>query len=60
MEKKDVKLLRELLLESYRKSESTYQLFDRLFEILKYLEGNNTEEFNCKIRKEYNALKEMK
>ena len=58
MEKKDVKLLRELLLEADEKSNDTTQLFIRLWEILEYLGGNKTPEYNYRIEKEYKALKE--
>ena len=58
MEKKDVKLLRELLLEADEKSKDINQLFLRLWELLDYLGGNKTVEFNNRIEKEYKILKE--
>lgn len=58
MEKKDIELLRKLLLEADEKSNDTTQLFMRLWEILEYLGGNKTPAYNNRIEKEYKALKE--
>ena len=58
MEKKEVRLLRSLLLEADEKSKDINQLFLRLWDILDYLDGNKTEEFNQRLEKEYEMLKE--
>lgn len=56
MKKEDVKLLRKLLLEVDDKSKDTNQMFLRLWDLLDYLEGNKTTEFNNRIKKEYTTL----
>jgi len=58
MEKKDIKLLRELLNEATRKSNDVYQLYSRMIDIIDYLGGTMTPSFNDKIKKEYKVLKE--
>lgn len=56
MKKEDVKLLRKLLLEVDDKSKDINQMFLRLWDLLDYLEGNKTTEFNNRIKKEYEIL----
>ena len=60
MEKKDIDLLRHLLIEIDSKSNDTSQMFLRLWDVLDYLQGGKTEEFNRKIKKQYDTLKEIK
>ena len=56
MKKEEVKLLRKLLLEVDDKSKDIDQMFLRLWDLLDYLEGNKTTEFNNRIKKEYKIL----
>lgn len=60
MEKKDIELLRKLLIEVDSKSKDTTQMFLRLWDVIDYLQGNKTEDFNQKMKKEYESLKEAK
>lgn len=56
MDKKDIKLLRKLVSKIFRESTDTTQAFLRIWEILDYLEGNKTPEFNYRIEKEYKEI----
>ena len=58
MKYEEIKLLRKLLLEVDDKSKDNNQMFLRLWDLLDYLEGHKTEEFNRRIEREYKSLKE--
>lgn len=59
MDKKQVKLLRELFYQVDKNSIDTTQVFLRFSSILEYLGGSKTPEFVHRLEKEYPLLKEF-
>lgn len=59
MKKEDVKTLRNIFYMIDKNSNDTTQVFLKVSELLEYLGGHKTQEFNNKIEKKYSDYKEQ-
>ena len=57
--KKEAKILMRILNKVYTTSSSEIQMYLRLHEVLEYFGGNKTTEFNNKMEREFEELKEL-
>lgn len=59
MTRVDLRLIQEVVNQMMDESKETFQLYSRIIDLLEYLKGRKTAEFNYKMEKQYPLLKEI-